>query len=188
MQSCGQSMTRMANFFICEKMIANYAIIFDVCCYHYERTVLKLEYLKCSIQKTTILSVTTINLDILKALIEYARTIGLIIIFLKIRELSQMSSEHVYDHYRYQLKPVLKSKLEEFQLLGYETIKEDELWNYLTKKKWKKATENCRISELVQEILHVKVGEFMNFATIEAYKSEDFFQMLSDEEKKELLK
>ena len=49
-----------------------------------------------------------------------------------------MSSTHIYDQYRSQVKPVLTSKIEEFQLLGYDTIKEDELWEYLTNKKWKK--------------------------------------------------
>ncbi|MGP7816857.1 post-transcriptional regulator [Niallia sp. 01092] len=99
-----------------------------------------------------------------------------------------MSSAHLYDHYRKELQPVLKSKLEEFHLLGYETITEDELWFYLTKKKWKKPSDSGRMFILVQDILHVKIGEFMNFTTIEAYKMEDFFSVLSEEEKKELLK
>ncbi|EOR25585.1 post-transcriptional regulator [Cytobacillus oceanisediminis] len=99
-----------------------------------------------------------------------------------------MSSTHIYDQYRSQVKPVLTSKIEEFQLLGYDTIKEDELWEYLTNKKWKKPSEDRRISELVQDILHVKVAEYMNYATIEAYKTADFFSVLSEEEKKELLK
>jgi hypothetical protein len=99
-----------------------------------------------------------------------------------------MSSEHLYDHYRNEVKPVLKSKLDEFQLLGYDTIDEGELWLFLTTKKWKKPVENIRISELVQSILNVKIGEYMNFATMEAYKSPNFFTVLSEEEKKELLK
>ncbi|KAB7667303.1 post-transcriptional regulator [Bacillus sp. B1-b2] len=99
-----------------------------------------------------------------------------------------MSSKHLYEPFRCQVKPVLASKLEEFHLLGYDTISETELWEYLTKKKWKKPSEDIRIAEIVQDILHVKVAEYMNFATIEAYKSVDFFSVLTDEEKKQLLK
>ncbi|KLV22351.1 post-transcriptional regulator [Niallia circulans] len=98
------------------------------------------------------------------------------------------TSTHIYDQYRSQVKPVLNSKLEEFHLLGYETIKEDELWAFLTNKKWRKPAQDIRISELVQDILNVKVVDYMNFATIEAYKTADLFSVLSEEEKKELLK
>lgn len=99
-----------------------------------------------------------------------------------------MSSVHIYDQYRSQVKPVLNSKIEEFHLLGYDTIKEDELWVFLTKKKWKKPSEDIRISELVQEILNVKVADFMNYTTIEAFKTADLFSVLTEEEKKKLLK
>ncbi|MFT8319922.1 MAG: post-transcriptional regulator [Bacillus sp. (in: firmicutes)] len=99
-----------------------------------------------------------------------------------------MVSAHVYDHYRQKVQPALKSKLEEFHLLGYDTITEEELWGYLTKKKWKKASGSSRMFILVQDILNVKIGEYMNFATMEAYKADDFFTVLSEEEKKELLK
>ncbi|HEO8419859.1 post-transcriptional regulator [Niallia sp. FSL W8-0635] len=99
-----------------------------------------------------------------------------------------MSSTHLYDQYRSQVKPVLNSKIEEFHLLGYDTIKEDELWVFLTKKKWKKPSEEIRISELVQEILNVKVADYMNYATIEAFKTADLFSVLTEEEKKQLLK
>jgi hypothetical protein len=99
-----------------------------------------------------------------------------------------MSSTHIYDQYRSQVKPVLDSKIEEFHILGYDTIKEDELWVFLTKKKWKKPSEDIRISELVQEILNVKVADYMNYATIEAFKTADLFSVLTEEEKKKLLK
>lgn len=99
-----------------------------------------------------------------------------------------MSSTHIYDQYRSQVKPALNSKIEEFHLLGYDTINEDELWVFLTKKKWKKPSEAIRIAELVQDILNVKVANFMNYATIEAFKTTDLLSVLSEEEKKELLK
>ncbi|PKG24430.1 post-transcriptional regulator [Niallia nealsonii] len=99
-----------------------------------------------------------------------------------------MSSEHIYDEFRFEIQPALRSKLEEFQLLGYATISEDDLWKYLTQKKWKRSSGDRRIFELVQDVLHVKISEYMNFATIEAFKLDNFFTELTEEEKRELLK
>ncbi|MCJ7839926.1 post-transcriptional regulator [Lederbergia sp. NSJ-179] len=95
--------------------------------------------------------------------------------------------EHPYDSYVPILEPVLKSKLEEFSVLGYETIKEQDLWAFLTQKKWKKSHEGIRIHELVSDILSVKVGDYMNYATVEAYKSPNLFSGLASEELEELL-
>jgi hypothetical protein len=98
-----------------------------------------------------------------------------------------MNFGHQYDRFREQVKPVLLSKLEEFEILGYQTISEPELWNYLTVKKWRKPKEDIQLYEIVQEIFSVKVGEFMNFATVEAFKMPDF-SFESEEDMKELLK
>ena len=85
-----------------------------------------------------------------------------------------MEISHTYDHLRYELKPALQSKQEEFALLGYGQVSEQELWNFLKRKKWRKADENKRISDIVQDILTVKVGEYFNYATVEAFKEADF--------------
>lgn len=98
-----------------------------------------------------------------------------------------MKIGHEYDRYRSQVQPALKSKLDEFSLLGYETINEQELWKYLTKKKWKKVQEDIKLYEVVQDIMSVNVGEYMNFATIEAFKKTEF-SFDSEDELKELLK
>ncbi|MBY0123920.1 post-transcriptional regulator [Bacillus sp. S/N-304-OC-R1] len=98
-----------------------------------------------------------------------------------------MEISHTYDHLRNELKPALKSKQEEFSLLGYDRVTEQELWDFLKRKKWRKADENRRISELVQDIFSVKVGEFFNYATVEAFKGADF--AFSDEDElRKLLK
>jgi hypothetical protein len=72
-------------------------------------------------------------------------------------------------------------------MLGYGTITEDEFWKYLTMKKWKKAADSARIYEIVQDILSVRVNEYMNFATMQAYKLTDF-ELESEEDRRELLK
>lgn len=98
-----------------------------------------------------------------------------------------MKSEHVNNRFRLQLQPALKSKLDEFVLLGYKTINEEELWNYLTRKKWKKAKEELKLFELVQQIMEVKISDFIHYATIEAFKASEM-SIITEEERLELLK
>ncbi|NHM30444.1 post-transcriptional regulator [Neobacillus terrae] len=98
-----------------------------------------------------------------------------------------MGIGHMYDYYRNQIKPALESKLEEFRLLGYETVTEDELWNFLIRKRWKKPEEDKKLYEIVQDILAVKVSDYMGFAAIEAYKNPEF-SLKDERDWKELLK
>jgi hypothetical protein len=98
-----------------------------------------------------------------------------------------LNKNHEYEHFRIRVRPALGSKLDEFQLLGYDTISEKELWDYLIKKKWKKVNSEKKLFEIVQDILSIKVSDYMSFATIEAYKSPEL--LLKDENDwKELLK
>lgn len=99
----------------------------------------------------------------------------------------QMEKGHFYDHYRATLAPVLESKLDEFRLLGNNSIREEELWRYLVKKKWKKDKGEMLFHQIVQDILTVKMSDFISFATIETYK-ESPFSLDNEEEWKELLK
>lgn len=94
-------------------------------------------------------------------------------------------SKHPIDSYRDHLKPFLTSKMEEFHLLGYDKITEDELWNFLKGRKWKKQ-EEVKIHQLAADILSVKVNDYMSYTTIETYKeassfdSEDAQTLLKD--------
>ncbi|ASB88108.1 post-transcriptional regulator [Bacillus sonorensis] len=78
--------------------------------------------------------------------------------------------KHPADMYKDHLKPFLKSKLEEFMILGYDDIEIEELWSYLLNKKWKNR-KNVQIHQLAADILSVKIGEFMNYATVESFKT-----------------
>ncbi|HLU23860.1 MAG TPA: post-transcriptional regulator [Bacillaceae bacterium] len=97
------------------------------------------------------------------------------------------NSSHPYNSYLHLLTPVIDSKLEEFTLTGYGKVNKQDLWGFLTKKKWQKPKEGIRIHELVADILSVKIGEFMNYATVEAYKAPNLFVELDSEELQELL-
>lgn len=100
-----------------------------------------------------------------------------------------MSFSRYIDQFRYDVEPALISKVEEFKLLGYETITGDSLWSFLKNKKWRKQKVQLQMHEIVNDILAVKAGDFMNYMTIEAFKQTEVdFDFSNEEERKELLK
>jgi hypothetical protein len=98
-----------------------------------------------------------------------------------------MDNSSVNDHFRTQVQPALASKLEEFRLLGIDSVTEQGLWDFLIKKKWKKVKDELKLYEIIQEILSVKVSDYISFATIETYKTAEF-SFDDENEMKELLK
>lgn len=98
-----------------------------------------------------------------------------------------MNVNNPYNFFRDQVVLALQSKLEEFRLLDYDSISEDELWEYMVKKKWKKEREEVKLHEVIQDILTVKVSDYISYATVEAYKSNEF-SMNDEKDWKELLK
>ncbi|WP_042459096.1 post-transcriptional regulator [Neobacillus dielmonensis] len=92
-----------------------------------------------------------------------------------------------FDQYRTQVRPALVSKLEEFRFLGYDAVSETELWEFLTKKKWKKVSEELKLYQIIADILTIKIGDYMNFAAIESLKTSEF-SFDDENELKELLK
>lgn len=60
------------------------------------------------------------------------------------------------------IKPALISKCSEFKKIGYRNIKESDVWNYLTDKKWTKSKE-LTLSEMVEDIFSVDVESINNY-------------------------
>jgi hypothetical protein len=89
------------------------------------------------------------------------------------------TNDHAYDFFRSDLKPVLQSKLEEFQLFGYDKVTEDELWECLTRKTWKRP-ETKMLHQLVNDVYGLSITDYMSYITIEAYKAPNFFQEQKD--------
>ncbi len=87
---------------------------------------------------------------------------------------------------RVRLLPAVISKCEEFRLLGYEDVTSDHLWVFLKKKKWKKLKEAPALHQLVNDILSVKVGDYMNYATVETFKGAEQTRELNFEDFKDL--
>ena len=73
-------------------------------------------------------------------------------------------------------------------MYDYDQITEDELWSFLTTKKWRKPIEGIHIYEIVGDILSLKVNDFMTFQTVEHYKGPDWFSDENADVLKDLLK
>ncbi|HEY4552730.1 MAG TPA: post-transcriptional regulator [Bacillaceae bacterium] len=94
---------------------------------------------------------------------------------------------HPYESYFHILGPALQSKAEEMAVLGYGHVTKEDLWGFLINKKWKKPAEGIRMYALVSDVLSLKPGEYMNYATVSAFRSPDLFADLDSEELNELL-
>ncbi|MFD1736067.1 post-transcriptional regulator [Bacillus salitolerans] len=80
-----------------------------------------------------------------------------------------------WDELKIHVEPAIVSKLEEFKILGYDKVNEEDIWNCLRKKKWKKDEEPKPLREVVNDILSLSISDYMSFITVEAYKGPSFF-------------
>ncbi|WP_307474214.1 post-transcriptional regulator [Cytobacillus purgationiresistens] len=94
---------------------------------------------------------------------------------------------HAYDIFQEDVEPAIQVKLDEFKLLGYEKVNGNEIWSFLVKKKWRNPKSDIRLFEIVDEVLAIKVGEFINFSTMEVYRDKEF-SLDNEDEMRELLK
>lgn len=65
-----------------------------------------------------------------------------------------------------QLLMLCKAKAEEFALLGYDTVKPEELWACVQSR----VKGAVALHDIVSRILTLKVSDFMNYETMNAYK------------------
>ncbi|WP_342046360.1 post-transcriptional regulator [Bacillus sp. OTU530] len=75
------------------------------------------------------------------------------------------------DAYRQELNVVLQSKMEEFHMLGYDRVTEQEIWTCLKSKKWKQLPEEIKIHQLVNDVLTLSTSDYMTYLTMQAYKA-----------------
>ncbi|PGL70566.1 post-transcriptional regulator [Bacillus sp. AFS055030] len=69
------------------------------------------------------------------------------------------------------LQVVIESKLDEFRMLGFDTVSEDDLWECLERTSWRKKEDEPKLFQLVEDILSLTVNDYMNYIRIEAFKS-----------------
>ncbi|GKU75690.1 post-transcriptional regulator [Paenibacillus sp. L3-i20] len=70
------------------------------------------------------------------------------------------------------IEELCQSKAEEFRLIGYEHVTGKEVWECVNAKYVK--TGQPELHQLVNDILSLKVTQFMNFMTMSAYKGNPF--------------
>ncbi|MFB5662197.1 post-transcriptional regulator [Alteribacillus sp. HJP-4] len=91
-----------------------------------------------------------------------------------------------YEVWKEEVWPALKSKKEEFEILGYGYASEEDIWESVIEKLNKNKTEP-RIHSLVNGILTYRLTEYMNRITISSYREgagysteADFEELLGD--------
>ncbi|MFF3025060.1 post-transcriptional regulator [Gottfriedia sp. NPDC057948] len=70
-----------------------------------------------------------------------------------------------------QLQVVIESKLDEFRMLGFDTVSGDDLWVCLERTLWRKKEDEPKLFQMVEDILSLTVNDYMNYIRIEAFKS-----------------
>ncbi|UOE95542.1 post-transcriptional regulator [Alkalihalobacillus sp. LMS39] len=85
-----------------------------------------------------------------------------------------MGEKQQFDVWKETVMPAITSKVEEFHLLGYERATAEEVWSCLIHKLRKKK-EFMHLHTFVNVILTLKVGEYMNWLTMESYQANDWF-------------
>ena len=60
------------------------------------------------------------------------------------------------------IRPALTSKCSELKKLGYSNIKEADIWNYLTSKKWI-SSQGLSLSEMVSDIFDLGIEEINDY-------------------------
>ena len=88
-----------------------------------------------------------------------------IIIVVRFMEQEFKSLRELYDR----VTPALRSKRIELNKIGYKEIKESDIWNYLTSKKWKNSI-NLSLSELVNDIFESSGEEIVNYMILKLSK------------------
>ncbi|SDI76134.1 post-transcriptional regulator [Alteribacillus bidgolensis] len=77
--------------------------------------------------------------------------------------------EQQFEVWKSDAEPALRSKVEEFQLMGYNHADKDEVWKCVIEK-LKKKKDYVRFHVLINSILTLRLSEYMNRLTISAYK------------------
>jgi hypothetical protein len=79
------------------------------------------------------------------------------------------------------VQPALESKIHEFRLYNYNSVKEADIWQYCINKKWRKRDiMDMRVSEMVNDVLAVSPAQFMTHTQIEDFKTSNWFSELNE--------
>jgi hypothetical protein len=66
------------------------------------------------------------------------------------------------DELKKRVTPALRTKESEYKRLGYEHLKESDIWNYLIETKWKNG-KDLMLSDIVSDIMHTTYQELNEY-------------------------
>ncbi|SDY47626.1 Post-transcriptional regulator [Evansella caseinilytica] len=76
-----------------------------------------------------------------------------------------------------EMEVVLLSKAEEWQLLGYDQVTKEDVWQcFLSKLPRLDVPDPVRPHWLAAELFHMKANDYMNWLTLQAYKGPNWFE------------
>lgn len=76
------------------------------------------------------------------------------------------------DEWKDEMKIVLHSKQREYELLGYNEISADDIWDCLKDFVWKGNPEK-HLHEVVQDIFHLPIHVYMDYLSLHTLQKED---------------
>ncbi|MFG6118948.1 MULTISPECIES: post-transcriptional regulator [Thalassobacillus] len=83
------------------------------------------------------------------------------------------------DQWKLEVYPALRSKAEEFRLMGYPDSIPDDIWNCLISKVWK-GNPDKHLYEMVQDIFHLNTALYISFLTVEAHRGKDLVNSIAE--------
>jgi hypothetical protein len=82
------------------------------------------------------------------------------------------------NEWKEKLAPVLQSKAEEFQLMGYPQANSEEIWDCLMQKVWT-GNPKKRLYEVVAEVFQLKTNIYLSYLTHHTQVNEDLSASIS---------
>ncbi len=76
------------------------------------------------------------------------------------------------------VKPALESKANEFRLLGYTQVTDEDIWGCLEHKIWK-GDPKKRLYEVVGDIFHLGSNIYMSYLTLNAQQDNDLMNSIT---------
>lgn len=84
--------------------------------------------------------------------------------------------------------PVLSIRKADFKMEGIRHITEQDIWQCLVLKKWKKISESdLSLHKVIADIFSLTAAQYMTFTQVEELKSSNWFAAINKEELRQLI-
>ncbi|MBM7554648.1 post-transcriptional regulator [Thalassobacillus pellis] len=89
-----------------------------------------------------------------------------------------METRKPVSFWKKQVSPVIQSKVEEFQHMGYSKAESEDVWQCMKKKVWK-GDPAKNLHEVVQDILHLNTSIYISYLTVQAHQEDDLMASIA---------